>query len=52
VRTVRVGDLVAGSKRVVSIGRGDPVMISVLDARGETSSYTLCGVGSVSRWHF
>jgi hypothetical protein len=52
VRTLAVGDLVPGSLRVVSIVRGDPVMVSVLSARGTISSYELCGAGSVAAWRY
>jgi hypothetical protein len=52
VRTLSVGSLVAGSRRVVGIGRGDPVVVSLLNARGEIESETLCGAGSVAAWKY
>jgi hypothetical protein len=50
-RTIRVGDLV-GSKRITGIVRGDPVMVSAVDAKGLITSVSLCGAGSISKWIF
>lgn len=49
-RTLTVGDLIDGRLRLVGIMPGDPVTISLLDARGEITSREVCGLGSVAEF--
>jgi hypothetical protein len=51
-RTVAVGDLIDGRLRLTQIVVGDPVHVTLLDARGETTSRAVCGAGSVAVWRY
>jgi hypothetical protein len=47
-----VGQLVEGRFRLTEIFDGDPVHISLLDARGAITSRELCGLGSVAEFRY
>ena len=49
---LKVGDLIDGHLRLTRIMRSDPVVIWLLDAKGETTSREVCGAGSVAAWRF
>jgi hypothetical protein len=50
--TLKVGQVFEGRFRLMRITPSDPVHISLLDARGETSTREVCGLGSVSEWRY
>ena len=50
-RTIMLDDY-DGNRLVVSFGRGDPVTLGLLDVHGVVTSKELCGLGSVSKWHY
>jgi hypothetical protein len=52
VRTIRVGGYYRGNLLVVSISRGDPVMLGLMDAHDIETSEILCGAGSVAEWRY